>query len=636
MEPRLANRARVAPKRRAEAWTPPTRPLVRPAPRSAMFFPLVVLVAVLPGLYALRNYDMNPPGPWWGLRGLVVLEGRAWDQVPAALGMGPEAEANAFRAVAMQPPLYAWLEAAALLFSPDRAPMATVLPSYVAGALAVILVYLHGRLWGGPGLGLTAALLVGFNRDLLHQMQQASPTTLGLAGALLALLAYAKHHHLDGAGMARRRGRRLAALGGLALGISLLSVRGMALFCVPVALLHQIYLGADPAPGGRRGRWWRGHPSLWAGAIALGLGLAIAAPWHASMIAAHGTAAARALWGPADPGSTAWPGLLRGLLDLTPATLPLGLFGAWRAVRLALTSEPDDRHAAGGAFWTLWLAVAAILPVTWPEGPRPALTLFLMVPLNLLAARTMIDLAGRRIPVRSLAWIAPATALAIAWWASSHLREAVSELARGHRPAPATALGLHLGVDLLIVAALTTRALDRWARRRDDRHRLVLGGFLAAVILAIVASGLREVGFRHRETAELLELREMILRRQQARPFTLLAVVGPDHLPGAAEVPSPGGRLRFILRSTLPHLAQLDLARVDDLLQLPECQRLFILVGTEQKLSYAAQSRLNLEAIHPSRTGLLDAFATTLSERPRGLTRATSRGFAEGLGGEEE
>ena len=408
-----------------------------------------------------------------------------------------------------------------------------------------------------------------------------------------------------------------------------MSVRGLALACVPVALLHQIYLGTDPAPGCRRGRWWRGHPSLWAGAIALGIGLALAAPWHASMFAAHGGAAFRALWGPADPGTVPWPGLLQGLLDLAPATLPLGLFGAWRATRLALTAEADDRQAAGGAFWTLWLAIAAILPALWPEGPRPALALFLMVPLNLLAARTMIDLAGRRIPVRSLAWIAPATALALAWWSSSHLRDAFTDLAHGRRPLPTTALGLHLGVDLLIVAVLTTRALDRWARRRDDRRRLVLGGFLGCVVLAIVASGLREVGFRHRETAELLDLRAIILRRQQARPFTLLAVIGPDRLPFAAESPSPGGRLRFILRATLPHLGQLDLPRVDDLLRLPEGQRLFILVGTEQKLSYAAQSRMNLEAIHPSRTGLLDAFATTLNDRPRG-----PRGFAEGFVGE--
>src|SRR5581483_10942707 len=94
---------------------------------------------------------------------------------------------------ALQPPLYAWLEAAGLALGRDRDPLATVLPSYVAGALVVVLVYLHGRLWHGPGLGLIAAVLTGFNRNLLIQMQQASPTTLGLAGTLSALLCYGEH-----------------------------------------------------------------------------------------------------------------------------------------------------------------------------------------------------------------------------------------------------------------------------------------------------------------------------------------------------------------------------------------------------------------------------------------------------------
>ena len=72
-----------------------------------------------------------------GTSTLAVLEGRFWDQVPAASGMGPAPEAAAFRAVALQPPLYAWLEAAALELSPDRSPVATVLPGYAAGVVAV-------------------------------------------------------------------------------------------------------------------------------------------------------------------------------------------------------------------------------------------------------------------------------------------------------------------------------------------------------------------------------------------------------------------------------------------------------------------------------------------------------------------
>ncbi|MEJ7638590.1 MAG: hypothetical protein WKF75_11605 [Singulisphaera sp.] len=65
-----------------------------------------------------------------------------------------------------------------------------------------MLVYLHGRLWRGPGLGLVAAFLTGFNRNLLVQMQQAGATTLALAGTLAVLLCYGWHLRVG----PRRRG----------------------------------------------------------------------------------------------------------------------------------------------------------------------------------------------------------------------------------------------------------------------------------------------------------------------------------------------------------------------------------------------------------------------------------------------
>src|SRR3954470_1301304 len=250
MKPRLAARPRNEGWGRVEGPITSARPLVRPAPRSAMFFPLVVLVAVLPGLYGLKSWDLNPPGPWWGLRGLAVLDGLVVDQAPAVAGMKPGPESRAHRAVALQPPLYAWLEAVGLALSPDRNPRATVLPSYVAGALVVVLVYLHGRLWHGPGLGLVAAVLMGFNRHLLVQMQQATPTTLGLAGTLTALLCYGGHLR-SWSESSRLWGWNGAvawtALGGLALGVALMASGAFGLVVVPVVLLHQAYLHAGPA-----------------------------------------------------------------------------------------------------------------------------------------------------------------------------------------------------------------------------------------------------------------------------------------------------------------------------------------------------------------------------------------------------
>ncbi|MBX6312802.1 MAG: glycosyltransferase family 39 protein [Isosphaeraceae bacterium] len=620
MEPRLARR-RVGsrPRRWSEEFRPAAQPLVRPVPRATMFFPVVVLVAVLPGLYALRSWDLNPPGPWWGLRGLTVLEGRWLDQVPAAGSMGPEAEARTFRAVALQPPLYAWLEAVGLALS-ERAPVATILPSYAAGVLVVVLVYLHGRLWQGPGPGLAAAVLMGFNRDLLLQMQQATPTTLGLAGALGALLCYGQHLR---AGDGRRLG--WAVLGGLGLGVSLLAVGAFGLLTIPVVLLHQGALPPEPAPARRPMRGWRGvrlSPSLAAGALALALGLALAAPWHVLMFGRYGRSFAAALLAPAYFMWSGHVGLLARLIDLAPAVVPLGLFAAARAVRRALVAETDDPMTVGGAFWVVWLGAAALALAVFSGGPRPALNLFLLVPLNLLAAQAIADLAGRRIKARALTWLAPATACTVAWRYSTELQGAVFQLSQvfqGGRVSSGTALGLHLGLDLVLVLALATRGLDRWARRRDDRRRLVLGGFLGAVAAVTVASGISEVRFRHRETADLLALRQAILRRQQHRPFRLLAVVGPDPQSLARLPIPPGGRLRFILRATLPHLAQLELGQADDLLNLPYISpRLVILTGTRQRLSYAVQSRLRLEAIHPGRSGVFEAFATALetSESP--------------------
>lgn len=601
-----------------------------------MFFPLVVIVAVLPGLYALNSWDLTPPGPWWGLRALSVLDGHRIDQIPASATIHPALESWAFRKVAGQPPLFAWLGAAGLALSRDHEPLAAVLPSYAAGAAVVVLVYLHGRLWRGPGVGLIAAVLTGFNRNLLLQMQQATPTTLALAGILLALYAYGRSVRATSASGGDPWGRGAppawAAVSGLGLGVSLMTVGLFGLAVLPVAALHQMYLRAgsgDPWPalgsGGTAGRdrsrpwwrtWWPPAPGLASGALALGIALALALPWHAWVISRHGSEVWEALLAPLDPMSGPRQSLLGRLVSLAPATLTLGLFAAARSVRQALADETDDPSAVGGALWVLWLAVAALVPACWPEGPWHLGGLFLLIPLNLLAAQAISDLAGRRISIRALTWLAPTTAVAIAWCFSANLRGSVDDLIHG-RADSTTALGLHLALDLALAAVWLTRRIDRWARRRDDRQRQVLAGYLLAVMVVTVAAGGREVWFRHRETDDLLMLRSMVLRRDRERPFDLVAVVGPEAFRSTPDGPVPGGRLRFILRTALPHLPQRDLPSADALLTLADGlspralgQHLVVLAGTGQRLRPDVQSLLKLEAIHPGRAGVLDAFAT--------------------------
>ena len=243
----------------------------------------------------------------------------------------------------------------------------------------------------------------------------------------------------------------------------------------------------------------------------------------------HGRAAAAALLAPSDAGIAAWPGLLEGLLDLAPATLPLGLFGAWRAIRQA----PDGRarrprgRRRGASGCSGWPSRPSS-PAAWPGGPRPALTLFLLVPLNLLAARAMIDLAGRRIPV-PVAGLArpgdgPGRRLV------GQLPPARRRLRPGPRPSPRPCHG-------------PGAAPGRWTSpgRRPGHPR---PGPLGPAPRRPPSAGpgrrswarwscRRRLG-PARGPASATARRPtcspcaaMILRRHQARPFTLLAVVGP-------------------------------------------------------------------------------------------------------------
>ena len=203
----------------------------------------------------------------------------------------------------------------------------------------------------------------------------------------------------------------------------------------------------------------------------------------------------------------------------------------------------NSRESVGGAFWVIWMAVAALAPAVWPRGPQSAFDLVLLVPLSLLAAQTIADLVNRRVPVRTLIWLAPATAMSVAWWASADLRGAVDDVVHGRADA-ATALGLHLALDLVVVSVVLIRAVDRWARRRDDRQRGVIAAFLILVLVVCAVDGLLEVVFRHGIDRDLLALRTMILRRNRETPFQVVAVVNP---PGERPRPlllAPDGRRR--------------------------------------------------------------------------------------------
>ena len=190
--------------------------------------------------------------------------------------------------------------------------------------------------------------------------------------------------------------------------------------------------------------------------------------------------------GPCSPRSTRsasdQPGLLARLVDLAPATLPLGLFAAVRTIRLALIDEDDDPRdrrrrllgalaGRGGAGPGGLAERPAAAARAVPAGPaEPAGGLGDRRPGQPPDPGPDADLArpgdGR---LRRL--VAQRATSAARWptWstAGSTRRRRWASTWRS---------------TCSIVVVLLTRGLDRWARRRDDRQRRVLGGFLAAVV----------------------------------------------------------------------------------------------------------------------------------------------------------
>ena len=125
------------------------------------------------------------------------------------------------------------------------------------------------------------------------------------------------------------------------------------------------------------------------------------------------------------------------------------------SIRLALIDENNTPESVGGSLWVIWLAAAALTPAFWPGGPRAVDR-----PVLARAAQpcwprsTVADLVNRRVPVRTLISLAPATAMSVAWWASEDLRGAVDDLVHGrarrrHRPGPAPGDRPDPGVDLV-------------------------------------------------------------------------------------------------------------------------------------------------------------------------------------------
>lgn len=462
----------------------------------------------------------------YALRTLAILRDGQWlDQTAQAFG--------GFW-TSVHPPLTLWLTALGCRLL-GLSEWTLRLPSALAGAGCLLLAArLARRLAGDRATGLLAAagllLLPVFTR-FVRLGQLDAPVLFWL---LLCLLLFLKGR--DG------RGGWFAA-SGAALGLGLLSkVIVAALAPLSLALWLAWEALRRDGPAGRRRRDAAGL------ALAVAIGLLLAAPWFAFMTARHGAEFWRQCLGYhvlarlAEPleghgsalGPLYWP---HEVVKKFGALLPLVVLGLHAAhARGALAAGPRR-------FLLSWLLVPLLVFTVAATKSGQYLLLF-VVPLACYLAVGARALGADRTGPRAEALVLPGAAAALAWSQTAPLQrglEAALAAARGQGEFPAPAA---LGILAFLAAAAAAGALavDLHARlgsRGRARWRAATLGFTALAALATAGTPLR------RGDASWIAVSARVRAAAPAR----VAVVGEDsavnryYLRALGDAATPGSRL---------------------------------------------------------------------------------------------
>jgi hypothetical protein len=253
-----------------------------------------------------------------------------------------------------------------------------------------------------------------------------------------------------------------------------------------------------------------------------------------------------------------------------PTLLSLALFGVVRALRMRFRRQAD-RPASLAVIWSL----VAYLNFLFIERSAMGL-LFVVVPLSILAVRSLQLVVARRLQDRTSIAMVLGTVLVFAFAGMPGMADSTLDLARalwewltrGIWPVDPAALGwkllrVHFAVDLVLAAGLIVYYLYRSSTQNDQGRRLLFGSFAVAVIGLGALQGMSSI---------------VDVRRPNDPWYKLMAVV--DRLPRPDwvvfyGVSPPSPELEFVIRQrarglerhTVRDISELDalLDRVDGL-----------------------------------------------------------------------
>lgn len=545
-------------------------PLLR---RTTALSPLVVLLAVLPGLHALAFFNLDATGAFWGLKSLAVTQATTIDEfiAPSPPGMA--------RSTELQPPLGCWLTALMMTLFGTSRPISIVLTSYLSTAGLVVVTYLLARRLGGPRVGFWAAVLLACHEPILAQAQQPAPIALSSMLAISAILGFVTH--LQEADRALSQPLLYA---GIALGLCLLAGGALAIAVIALLLIQVLWLRdtgprADGMTSRTLPRWWIALGGLRSLAILALTGFAVGGWWVLTVPSLVNGGFWRewlALM-PVDSdtaGIAVTSGVLTGLIemfarridDVAALLCGLALLGIWRACREMIASN-DERRRRSSRLLLLWSGFSVVVWLwaasgsrAWSQGSEFWETFF-VVPWVLLAAFAIEEIAQRRVHWLGVTAVVCLSILAMFWFPPELRWQEFT---------------LPMAIGLLTLAGVLVGLTEARPRTisgdRDARPRLLLTALVVGIVVANSAAGLSSVQTADGDNQRLSIFRKELSSLAEAGQWTLIAESDPPP------------QLIFLLRSLWP---QANSSVVDDwsiavndlLKHAPDDRRPFVVVA---------------------------------------------------------
>lgn len=505
----------------------PVRELFPAARRDSVMQPLVILLAILPGLLVFWNPSLGETTSHQGLMALDVGRGDSlWSWLTAASREPSEGSSHAR-------PLAALLVALGLKLNLLAPESRLLLASYASSAFLLLCLASLAKQCGGSRLGLLVVLLACGHRDFLTLSGGLPPASLPLAFAVLSFRGLLVHQTSDAVWVSWSligSGLSLAACwlsgGELAIGawcvVGVQSLLGGRVFGMRTALKPVV------------GQWLSRLAAALVGfVIATTIGVGVVFGWQLAfseditIFDALWTSSLPRIWTTNSGGGLA----AQALLETSGAWLGFVLLGVMRLAR-PQPAAVDATTVRGRWFLISWLAIAGFCWwTTWitPLGEftnTVAWSGFLLLSLLFLAAWGLEAVLLRKIGIGSVVIVVLVTCGVFstrAWGARIS-----NDFSRQW---------LVMGALIAIAVAWIGVWLHRRVSKSDSCRRIALTLCVSLMIFADMLQGIRSLPRLADDERELLAFRRQLL--QEAAPRTCWLVT-EDATPA---------RLRFFLQS---------------------------------------------------------------------------------------